>query len=385
MNILYVGTGCASIRKEGHFAVEKVIYGYIDNLVRMGIKVGVIDVGSESSVISGVKYFNIMKEPTKPLLPDKISFFRIIYIFIFSILSCLTVMKITKKEKYDIIHIHTQIPAFILIIARKLFLFKGIIVYTSHNAFLYNSLDSLRRYLYIFEIMVLKFADHSFVQTETVRKQINSFLKIPMGKMSVIGNGIDGEVYFKNKSGEQYKIICVSRISRRKNQLILLKALPNILSKYSVIVRLIGPIEDFDYLDEITNYIENNGLQKNVTIEGPLTNENFKDAMADASIFIFPTLYETFGLVMIEACAFRLPVVASDIPILKEISHPYEDAIMWFNPDSPKDLAEKVILVIENTELRYTMIDNGIRIVSKYSWNNISEKLVEAYKLLLKK
>ena len=96
----------------------------------------------------------------------------------------------------------------------------------------------------------------------------------------------------------------------------------------------------------------------------------------------FPSLLETFALIVVEAWAAGLPVITTDAPGCGEIVRDGQDALVAHAGDS-KDLAEKMILVLENQELRKRLSVEGRRKAEIYSWTNIGgewEKLFEGLK-----
>ncbi len=101
--------------------------------------------------------------------------------------------------------------------------------------------------------------------------------------------------------------------------------------------------------------------------------EDLTDLYKNAEVFIFPTLMEGFGLPPLEAMKHKVPVVCSDIPVLREV---LGDAALYFDPRNPQDLKEKLE---EVKEKRSELIKKGLDQVSKYSWQKMAEETLKVY------
>lgn len=99
-----------------------------------------------------------------------------------------------------------------------------------------------------------------------------------------------------------------------------------------------------------------------------------------AQAFVFPTFSEGFGLPGLEAMAYGIPVVCSNIPVLHEI---YGDAALYFNPADAKDMGAKVELILADKRLRTTLVKKGKEQVKKYSWRRTAEQTLRVYEEIL--
>ena len=102
----------------------------------------------------------------------------------------------------------------------------------------------------------------------------------------------------------------------------------------------------------------------------------YQQAMA----FIFPSLSEGFGLPGLEAMACGCPVISSTATCLPEI---YGDAALYFNPLKIDDIAQAIINLNKNAELRKSLIKKGYQQVKKYSWQKMAKKIIEGYREVL--
>jgi glycosyltransferase involved in cell wall biosynthesis len=127
---------------------------------------------------------------------------------------------------------------------------------------------------------------------------------------------------------------------------------------------------------QIDESIKDMQLEGKVIFPGFIS-ENHKFAvLAGARVFVFPSFYEGFGIPILEAFAAGVPVVASDILPHREIA---EGVALFFDPDNPGELAEKMGLILRDEKKRQELIDLGKERVKKFSWRDSAEKILEIF------
>ena len=110
------------------------------------------------------------------------------------------------------------------------------------------------------------------------------------------------------------------------------------------------------------------------------TDSQLKSLYQNAVAFIFPSLYEGFGLPILEAFRYNCPVIASDQPCFKEIG---EDAIAYFNPRDQHDLSTMVERVINSEEMRLNLIKRGNKQLLKFPMDLCMNKTLAVYKSIV--
>jgi len=96
----------------------------------------------------------------------------------------------------------------------------------------------------------------------------------------------------------------------------------------------------------------------------------------NASLYVFPSLCEGFGLPPLEAMSQGVPVVCSGATCLPEI---LGEAAIYFDPLSPRDMAEKINQVLDDEKLRRDLIAKGFEQIKKYSWKEMGEETLKVY------
>ena len=94
----------------------------------------------------------------------------------------------------------------------------------------------------------------------------------------------------------------------------------------------------------------------------------------NAVCLLFPTFYEGFGLPALEAMAYGCPVITSDIPVMREVCG---DAALYCDPHDPGDIADKVRMLAENSEMRDQLRRRGLGRASQFSWERCARETFE--------
>lgn len=172
-------------------------------------------------------------------------------------------------------------------------------------------------------------------------------------------------------------ILFVSEVERAKNLKTLLQAyniLPaEIKGEYSV--KVVGKHGN-DY-DECVDYVNENKLESKVEFYGYVDNSRLDFMYKKAYVFVFPSLFEGFGIPVIEAMGRGVPVICSNSSSLPEVG---DTAALFFNPMDYNELADCLIRVINNENLRSSMINKGLERARFFASENMAEK---TYKVLL--
>jgi glycosyltransferase involved in cell wall biosynthesis len=220
-------------------------------------------------------------------------------------------------------------------------------------------------------------------------KKIIDFYKIPPEKVEFTYNGVDFERFSHKYSDAEREavrkkynlpkkfILYIGTLQPRKNIPVIIKALENLDIK----LVLAGNRNAHNFDKRIDNAIEKNNLSEKVIFSGWIDEKDKPAILQLADCFLFPSLYEGFGIPIIEAMAAGTPVVCSDIPVLREIS---EDAALFCNPQKHGKFAERINQALTNKEIRLNLIEKGLSISQKYTWQKTAKKTSAIYSSLIK-
>lgn len=128
--------------------------------------------------------------------------------------------------------------------------------------------------------------------------------------------------------------------------------------------------------------MENSPARDRIILTDYLHDEDLRGLYASCRAFIYPSLYEGFGLPPLEAMACGAPVMASRIPAIEEITG---DAAMLFDPKSAEDLAQKILVLVGDENLKQKLSSAGLMLAARFSWKRTAQLTLDVYKYALAK
>jgi len=202
-------------------------------------------------------------------------------------------------------------------------------------------------------------------------------------KIEVVYNAVDSDRFKPIKDTETLKkikekynlpnkfILFVGNVKPHKNLKRLLLALKNLETNLVIV----GKKEGFITGDEgISNLIKQNNLENKIFFTGYVQDEDLPAIYNLATLFIFPSLYEGFGIPPLEAQACGCPVICSNVASLPEV---YGDSVLYCNPYDLNDIKEKIEILINNEDLREQLRLKGFENLKKFSWKKSAKKIIE--------
>jgi len=228
---------------------------------------------------------------------------------------------------------------------------------------------------------VIKPACHKSAAVLTVsefsRQEIADWAKVDAQKIVNVGNGVGapfGPIGRCLEPGYPYLLYVGSRKPH--------KNLPRLLHAYSVSrmrneVRLVlsGPADK-----DILAHVERLGLLGDVVFTELASNQALAEAYRGATGFLFPSLYEGFGLPPLEALACGIPVLTSRVCSLPQV---VGDAAILVNPEDTEEIAEGIRRIVCDSELRMQLREKGLRRSKLFSWQNTARKISEIIQISL--
>ena len=218
----------------------------------------------------------------------------------------------------------------------------------------------------------------------------------PSKEIFHVPNGVD-IVRFEQADGAAFRVaygfattekivLCVSRIDCQKNQLGLIRAFADFSATHPEHrLVLIGAITVTAYHEEVLAEIEQRGLSDRVQIIPGLTPDNplLPSAYQAADLFVLPTHHEPFGIVILEAWAAGLPVVANRVGGIPGFATDHEN-ILLVEPDDEVALAECMGKLADDAELRNRLATAAQTTVkASYSWTTVAVRIRKIYEGLL--
>jgi glycosyltransferase involved in cell wall biosynthesis len=227
-------------------------------------------------------------------------------------------------------------------------------------------------------------ADKIIAISEQTKKDIVSCFNIDHQKIEVVYQSCDEsfKTRVSNALKEQVKekfalpdhyILNVGTIETRKNLLLLIKALTNVSKTYKLVV--VG--KETPYKQLVLDEINRLSLKDRVIF---LQNVPFNELPAIyqmASVFVYPSFYEGFGIPIIEALYSSVPVIAATGSCLEEAGGPDS---LYIDPNNAIELAETINTVLEDQKLQTEMKQKGLAYVQRFNDDQIASHMMEVYK-----
>jgi len=177
-------------------------------------------------------------------------------------------------------------------------------------------------------------------------------------------------------------LLFVGTLEPRKNLLTLLKAFDQILRHTSFRPQLVVAGGEGWLMDETFSFMQDSGINEQLRLTGYLDDEELRALYSSCKVFVYPSLYEGFGLPPLEAMACGAPVVASRIPALQET---LADAAALVEPLDAGGLAESIIELLQSDERRRAVSAAGLKHVAQYSWDKAAKQTYEVYEKVRRK
>jgi glycosyltransferase involved in cell wall biosynthesis len=230
-------------------------------------------------------------------------------------------------------------------------------------------------------------SDRIFTVSEQSKRDILKFFKVSPDKIVVTPNAIDDR-FSVEPDAEQVKqireryqlshayILYVGNIKPHKNLERLIEAFHYVRSQGRSELELLIIGDEISKLQSLRRAVHRYDLHRYVRFHGFVPHETLAVLYRLASVFVFPSLYEGFGLPPLEAMACGTPVVTSNVSSLPEV---VGDAAVLVDPYSAQAIAEGILKVLHSAHLRAEMRQRGFARVREYSWERSVERVRQVY------
>jgi len=224
------------------------------------------------------------------------------------------------------------------------------------------------------------------------KDEISKMYQLDEKKIKVIYNGYNKSLYRKivdqrkidevlNRYGiERPFILYVGRLEKKKNIPTLIEAF-NLMRENNKDIKhklvLVGDAS-FGY-DEMKYIIREFDLEAKIIMPGWVREDDLPYIYSSASIFVFPSKYEGFGIPMLQAMSCQVPIAASSIPVLREVAG---EAAIFFDPDNKKSIENALTNLAKDSKLREKLIRNGAERVKNFSWEKCARETLETINTL---
>lgn len=237
------------------------------------------------------------------------------------------------------------------------------------------------------KIKGLKKAKRIITISEYSKKDIIKHLGYPENKISIVYPAVDHDIYYVKRDREIIKklgildtqkvILYVGSEQPRKNVPFLLEAVSQLKKRIPEIKLLkIGAPQVPGAREKLLELIETLGLQEEVIFVGYVSENDITKYYNAADLFVYPSLYEGFGMPPLEAMACGTPVVTSNITSLPEV---VADSAITIDPHDVDAFVDAMYNVLTDEKLREAMISKGLKRAQLFNWERSAEEMRRVY------
>ena len=175
-------------------------------------------------------------------------------------------------------------------------------------------------------------------------------------------------------------ILYVGGFSKRKNVKELILAFkhvkPSLNKNYKLIIA--GSLRDEGI--SLKNFVESEGLSDSIVFTGFIEDSFLPTLYNAADAFVYPSLYEGFGLPPLEAMSCKTPVITSNLTSIPEVT---SDAAILINPHNIDELSSALVTLLNNDSLKQNLAEKGYKRSQNFTWNKKKKKTFAAYKKVI--
>lgn len=306
--------------------------------------------------------------------------------------ACIRCLSIIRKQKYDVIlapnnTVPNLIPAYFIHYVSHLPLCVVVhhidlllpdvnpsffMVYHTYRKIGFGKFTSfLKALAFLVVLAVLRRCDVCItVSNFTARALVNN--GVPKERIYINGNGVNIKYIdsFKFEGEKSYDGVFVGRISKEKGVFDLVAAWRIIVDlKREARLLVIGSGPD---IHAVRRTVKELGLERNVIVKGRCTDKEMYTLVKESKVFVFPSMFEGWGLAVAEALACGLPVVCYDIPALREVFGKCRSVFLV----PPRDIEKFAVTVLEvlNTSETWKLTEASKNYIKHFNWKSVAMK-----------
>lgn len=264
----------------------------------------------------------------------------------------------------------------------SLFLNKKVIVTIHDLGFKYfpeNYRFLFRTFYSIIIPIILKYGKAIITVSESEKQLILKRYPFVKNKIFAIPQGGFIETYITpTEIEEKNYLLYIGSLSKKKNLINFLLSLEIIVNKNIPLKAIIIAPEGKVF--ERVNIAIKPKVKERIKFIKEVDDQELVSYYKNAFCLVFPSFHEGAGIPPIEAMSCGCPVLCSDISVLRERCN---EAAIYFNPYSPEDIAQKIILLFENPKLREELIKKGYERAKIFKWEDTAKRTIELLERLI--
>lgn len=304
----------------------------------------------------------------------------------------ISLTKAAKADNVDLLHCTSNTAPLLINIPLVLTLHDIIYMEKSYLQILNGSGTSYQKFGNLYRRFVvpriIKNSKKIITVSEFEKRRIADFFKLDGNKLSAVYNGVSS--HFKKitdnndlrRVKEKYKLpdkffFFLGNTDPKKNTKGVLQALSLFYKENKEEYKLVMLDYEKIELDKLITEIGDSSLLNKIHLTGYVINTDLPSIYSLSTIFLYPSLRESFGIPMLEAMACGTPVITSNTSSMPEIAG---DAACIIDPFKPEDITEAIIKILNNDINKTELIEKGYLQAAKFTWKAMAEKVLKIYK-----
>jgi glycosyltransferase involved in cell wall biosynthesis len=234
---------------------------------------------------------------------------------------------------------------------------------------------------------VLRKLDRTIVVSEWVKRELLEIAGIGESLIEVVPNGIDTESFYPRPRNEE-SVVLIQPFSFRRPYILYASRIEHPVKNHVNLIKAFGVFRERTKFPHRLVFagVEARGAQKvreavlaspyrnDIFFTGHFPQKNLPELYSGADIVVIPSLYEGFGMGVLEAMASGVPVACARAASLPEIA---EHAALYFDPLQPEDMADRMVTLTTNRELYRECRRLGLERVQAFSWERSVERTLQ--------
>jgi len=231
-------------------------------------------------------------------------------------------------------------------------------------------------------------ADLLLALSDFSKRDISRAYRVSPSKIAVTYAGVDSSFAIQSRhapreKGQPFRLMFSGRLNgphEQKGVDVLLKSLPPILSRHQVVLDIVGTGPRLDQYRALARKLD---VESSVRFLGFLEHDQMPAQYAGADLFVLPSRRESFGLVLAEAMACGLPVVATTAGAIPEVVDDGKTGLL-VPPDDPQAFADAVSSLLgDPARMNVLGLRGEERVADHFTWDRVAQRVIEGYHRIL--
>lgn len=250
--------------------------------------------------------------------------------------------------------------------------------------------EHIYRYLVDWVSYSVEISDEIIADSLSTKNDLIDLFEVPENKVTVVY--LAAEDHFQkqtnieiNRIRKKYDIperymLFVGTLEPKKNLITLVEAIYHLKKVYSIVEKLvIVGAKGWKY-DPLFETVKNYKLENDVIFLGYIEDKDLPSVYSGACVFTFPSIYEGFGIPLLEAMQCEVPIIASSTSSIPEV---VGDAGLLVKPLDVEEWVHGIYQILTDVTLRQDLVNRGKRQAEKFSWKKVASETAEVYKKAL--